>query len=51
MHGWLDMTSLVAIRLDIFMMVTLKSSVFWDVKTRATWCHIPEEGILPCFLG
>jgi hypothetical protein len=36
------------------MVVTMKNAIFWDVMpydsckniTRATWHHIPEEGIL-----
>jgi hypothetical protein len=34
------------LRFEVFMAVTMKNGVFWDVTTRATRRNIPEDTIL-----
>jgi hypothetical protein len=34
------------VRFKVFMVMTVKNIVFWDVAPRATWCYIPEDDIL-----
>jgi hypothetical protein len=33
------------VRFEVFMVVTMKNGVFWDV-TRVKWRNIPEDAIL-----